>query len=572
VRHKVYGELGLSFDTPDEKRVPIYTATPPYSLIGDECLDVSSQEELAVVCRSVKEGKAVERFITIIPLASKTAQQIYGSLMIHCDDFKLPFERLVAIGSDGSSNWSGNQNGVWEKYKADQPCGLGIHCNNHKTNLAACKAADTVRPVKHFCDQIESLHFLFKSSGPRTHHLHDIQVLLEADILSVTRAAATRWLSREEVCVKLLRMMGPLFCYLIEDSYNPNAADKAKVSAMAHGLRSWQFIHTLCLMCDVLPIIGRWSKLLQTPGQDWCTIYKELPDFKAQLVALKENRGQNLRYVETLMREVEEEVRKFGSVRKEEWADWDGESGTRPRKWGTIQFELTNFAFDRPTADDRKDWDQRTHRAYVQALLDYLDTYFPPNPVLESLNRSSFSVSTVLNLCTRRLFSVDPLPRFAEDIGDDLKRVFEHYKALLHEKDLRALKQEYDSYLVFARTRQQLAPRERLQQWLTSEFGKTFYNISLLMMVFLALPVSSAEAERVFSTMKRIKTDNRNRLGAQVLDDLMMISCNSPAPNEFNYDEAVFRWYVADTRRVKLGDGFLAYLMHKFPWVKVHSR
>jgi hypothetical protein len=173
----------------------------------------------------------------------------------------------------------------------------------------------------------------------------------------------------------------------------------------------------------------------------------------------------------------------------------------------------------------------------------------------------------------------DPTQAHLALMPDDVKTFdgwkhafYEHYKPLLHDKDLRVLKQEYDSYLVFARTRQLLAPRERLQQWLTSEFGKTFYNISILMMVCLALPVSSAEAERVFSTMKRIKTDPRNRLGPQSLDDLMMISCNSPSPDEFDYSEAVYRWYVADNRRVKLGDGFLAYLAHRFPWVKMRSR
>lgn len=95
------------------------------------------------------------------------------------------------------------------------------------------------------------------------------------------------------------------------------------------------------------------------------------------------------------------------------------------------------------------------------------------------------------------------------------------------------------------------------------------YNESQVL-IALATPVSSAEAERVFSTMKRIKTPARNRLGVQIMDDLMMISCNSPKPDEFNYEEAVYRWYVAAPRRVKLGAGYLAYLKAKYPYVKVH--
>jgi hypothetical protein len=280
-----------------------------------------------------------------------------------------------------------------------------------------------------------------------------------------------------------------------------------------------------------------------------------LPDLRHQLSALKEGGGTTLRRVEQHMREVEDVVHKHAELRKAEWADWEADLGSRPRKWGTIQFELANFAFDRPTNEQMDDFVTRTQKAYIQALLDYFNSYFPENLVLSSLHR---------------IFAVDPLPAFPEDADSDLQRLFEHYQPILHEKkDYRVLRQEYGTFLLFARlpTRAQLPAADRLQQWLTSEFAAACPNVTLLVLAALATPVSSAEAERCFSTMKRIKTSSRNRLGQQIMDDLMMISCNGPLPAQFPYEEAVYRWYIAGNRRVKLSPAFQFYLQKRFePW------
>ena len=57
--------------------------------------------------------------------------------------------------------------------------------------------------------------------------------------------------------------------------------------------------------------------------------------------------------------------------------------------------------------------------------------------------------------------------------------------------------------------------------------------------ILLLLPVSNAKVKRGFSSMRRIKTDRRSRLGERTLDNLMRISVDGPAVSDFSSDVAV---------------------------------
>ena len=67
-------------------------------------------------------------------------------------------------------------------------------------------------------------------------------------------------------------------------------------------------------------------------------------------------------------------------------------------------------------------------------------------------------------------------------------------------------------------------------------------NLSKLAKVCLILPVSTADCERSFSTMKRVKTDLRNRINTSTLDTLMRIRIEGPSLSEFDFDTALNSW------------------------------
>ena len=77
-----------------------------------------------------------------------------------------------------------------------------------------------------------------------------------------------------------------------------------------------------------------------------------------------------------------------------------------------------------------------------------------------------------------------------------------------------------------------------------------FPNLSTLAFIARILPVSTAECERCFSGMKRIKTVLRNRMETDTLEKLMRISVEGPALDDFNFDKAADLWGSLRQRRI----------------------
>ena len=160
------------------------------------------------------------------------------------------------------------------------------------------------------------------------------------------------------------------------------------------------------------------------------------------------------------------------------------------------------------------------------------------------------------------VFTEQPLPKFAEEREQELKTVFEHYKSVLPQDPVmpRLLRREYDHFLTWTEHRKKdsekpggkpITPQDLLQAYI-GQCCEMSPNLVLLMQLCLVSPVTSAEAERVFSCMNRVHDDERARMSQQMADDLMMISLNGPQVDQFDFTRAVCTWYLAGNRREKL--------------------
>ena len=54
---------------------------PFYSIMADECTDVSTVEELSLFCRWIENGEPTERFIHLLPMKRTDAESIYSALV-----------------------------------------------------------------------------------------------------------------------------------------------------------------------------------------------------------------------------------------------------------------------------------------------------------------------------------------------------------------------------------------------------------------------------------------------------------------------------------------------------------
>ena len=102
-----------------------------FSLMADECTDISTVEELSVFCRWVEDGQPVEHFIEIISLQKADAETIYGTLVQCLKKKSIEVSKLVVMGFDVAATFSGKHNGVQSLLKKISPHSIFVHCHCH---------------------------------------------------------------------------------------------------------------------------------------------------------------------------------------------------------------------------------------------------------------------------------------------------------------------------------------------------------------------------------------------------------------------------------------------------------
>ena len=68
-------------------------------------------------------------------------------------------------------------------------------------------------------------------------------------------------------------------------------------------------------------------------------------------------------------------------------------------------------------------------------------------------------------------------------------------------------------------------------------------NVLVLAELLFSLPFSNGRVERIFSSMKIIKTDRRTNLHTNTLSDLLEIQVEGPSLQNFSSEEAVRLWW-----------------------------
>ena len=92
-----------------------------FSLMADECTNITTIEELSVFCRWVEDGLPVEHFIEIVSLKKADAKTIYETLLECLKKKNIQLSRLIGMGFDGAATFSGKHKGVQSLLKKNSP-------------------------------------------------------------------------------------------------------------------------------------------------------------------------------------------------------------------------------------------------------------------------------------------------------------------------------------------------------------------------------------------------------------------------------------------------------------------
>jgi len=81
------------------------------------------------------------------------------------------------------------------------------------------------------------------------------------------------------------------------------------------------------------------------------------------------------------------------------------------------------------------------------------------------------------------------------------------------------------------------------------DFSFNYPTIVILVKIALLIPLSNAHVERIFSQMKLIKNNLRNKMHLNTLDNHLMILLNGPEIEDFDFLKAYEDWESKKTRR-----------------------
>lgn len=166
-----------------------------FSLLIDECTDITVKSGLAIVVRVKYDDFIRDRFLGLIELHDGTAENIFTTIKHFFGENNISLKNLVGFSADNCSTMMGIKNGVQAKLKEECPNLFVQGCMCHILNLCAKKAANEI--PKSILELISAIKFHFANSTSRREEFLKFQEYFGTPTHSILNASSTRWLSLE---------------------------------------------------------------------------------------------------------------------------------------------------------------------------------------------------------------------------------------------------------------------------------------------------------------------------------------------------------------------------------------
>ena len=162
------------------------------------------------------------------------------------------------------------------------PRALFVHCRAHVHQLCCVSAARCLPSLK----KVFATLMLFHYSPKKFSALKEMQAVVNHPQLKLIKPSDTRWLAHDRCSMR------PLIdtLHIHEDTGEPEALGI---------LRTYNFVATLMMLCDVLPVLTCLSRALQAKTADFTFVASQLTYVQHSLQQIKE-RPNDQEYLSTV--------------------------------------------------------------------------------------------------------------------------------------------------------------------------------------------------------------------------------------------------------------------------------
>ena len=504
----------------------------PFTIIADEGTDPHSNQEILSLClrfvdqSSPNDPHVKECLISFMHLQRTNSTMISRKILESLSDPSVSLDPSNIRGQayDGASVMSSGKEGVQAKIKEFSPLALFTHCYAHCLNLsiaATCKLAE----VRNLIGLINEA-YLFLNNSPKRQQLFELtlkEYLPENSHSKLPGLCKTRWVERHTCLDVFLEMYEILLTFLdaivapheypnlksSTGSWNWDKDTITKAQGLKASLSSFQTVVVFITTKNILDEVKALASKLQKRDQDIYEAYMMVDEVIGNIKSARKNIDSDFKVWYT---EVLNLAEKLGIVE------------AVPRKT-SIQRNRSNIPSSSPIDHYKKSVAIPLLDSLISQMEDRFSVedrharhllYLVPSIIVQNTMELSEATKGML-------FWENDLP-FPKSLGNELRRWQTMWQST--EKDL-------PNNLLLA---------------LGACDEDAFPNIHRLLLIACTLPISSAEAERSFSLMKRIKTCTRSTMSEERFSDLAVIAMHYP--ERFEVDEICEAFVKAHPRRL----------------------
>lgn len=485
-----------------------------YAILADEVKDASKKELLGASLRYLHAGNIVERAIGFIELSEMDAKSISSKLLKLLEPFNINPLNCVGQGYDGASVMSGKNGGVQALIKAAGYVNATyIHCASHRLNLVLSATAERHPTIKSFFDTLD-LAYTFMTGTKRHAAFLDIQRerYPNSQVLELTHSCSTRWSSRSMEVERFLRRFDCILDTLSLFEDDQDAETRLAAKSLLGVLHTQKTVILLVFFARLYDYSDFCTKGFQKSTTTVSSLQILLSDLKERLANF--DFESVVEYANGLCEKYEVEnfrVRNTGRQRRISARLKDSYvTSTLGQQSSSNSEELTAVL-----------------RQNVGEILAELDARFGGYQ-LGIMRAASCALPTSPNFLDKG-YLTELLQMYSLKIPDPEIEVFRSFV-----------------------TRHDVSKFETLMDVFDIIDKDIFPSIFALYKVLLTIPQTSCKVERMFSSVKRIKTRLRSKMSTVRLNSLALLSIEKEITNSISHSDVIDNFKSTKHRRLRL--------------------
>ena len=466
-----------------------------YSIIADETRDVSGKEQLAISIRWVDASYNVnEDLVGFVEVAETDASTLTSAIKDVLLRMSLSLSQCVGQAYDGASNMAGYLTGVAKRIQDEEPRALFVHCMAHCLNLCLQDCASSCHCVREALALTSELSTLIRASPKRLGLFERIQSELAPNSPGLKPLCPTRWTVRTAALNAVIKNYAVISCELETIGKEAYGEPSRKSCGLLAMMDKYGVYFGLKLSHMIFSVSEQLSVTLQRKDINAQEAIKAAAQTK-HFFSRQRSDGAFKEFFQATSKEAEN-LTQPPVLPRQRQVPRRIDDGAQAHQFTTVE-----------------DYFRKQYFEVLDLLSGELDNRFQ-QPSFKFLQEME---CILIKSCNGEC--IKPSEEFCSMYGKDLQidRLSSQLNML---PDLVRTVSDQQQYGIKSVT----AIGTILDLMNANSFSKSFLSeVDCLLRIYLTIPMTSATAERTFSTVRRLKSYLRSTMSQKRLNHVVLL-------------------------------------------------